>query len=78
MQRIVTNLTAFIERAMRGEDRVLLPRQLETFQKIRDFLEAGYTEGHVVNPTGIGKGVVFTKFVEAALSGLDVKAIIVR
>ncbi|GEM_PF-2124803 len=77
MKLIVQNLDSYLLRAQRGEDRILMPRQLETVQKIRDFLAAGYTEGHVIKPTGIGKTVIFSKFLEAALVGSTAKALIV-
>ncbi len=77
MQTLVQNLDNFIDKVRRGDDNVLLPRQFETIQKIRDFLAAGYIDGHVIMPTGIGKTVIFSKFVEAALNGSGGKALIV-
>lgn len=77
MHPVVANLDLYLERAQAGADRVLIPRQLETVHKIRDFISAGHKEGHVVLPTGIGKTVIFSKFTEAALLGLPGKALIV-
>jgi superfamily II DNA or RNA helicase/DNA-directed RNA polymerase specialized sigma24 family protein len=77
MNAIVSNLISFLERVSRGEDTVLAPRQVETVEKIKDFLVAGYTEGLVKKPTGIGKTVIFTKFLEAVLNGTDLRALVV-
>lgn len=43
----------------------LRERQIETLQKISDWLEAGGTKGHIVMPTGCGKTVIFLALVEA-------------
>lgn len=75
--QIIDNLDAYLRRCAAGQDNVLKPRQLETICKIRDFLAAGFVSGHVVKPTGIGKTVIFTKLLEAALAGLPMKAYVV-
>jgi superfamily II DNA or RNA helicase/DNA-directed RNA polymerase specialized sigma24 family protein len=77
MELIVKNLTSYLLRAQQGEDTILAPRQLETVEKIRDFIAAGHTAGLVVKPTGIGKTVIFAKFVEAALANSKARALIV-
>jgi superfamily II DNA or RNA helicase len=76
-QQMIDNLDAFLRRCAAGQDKILKPRQVETICKIRDFLSAGFICGHVVKPTGIGKTVIFTKLLEAALAGLPVKAYVV-
>ncbi len=74
---LIRRLDLYISKAVEGKDTTLIPRQLETIRKIRDFLALGNKDGHVVNPTGIGKTVVFSKFLEAVLAGTDLRALIV-
>lgn len=77
LETVVTHLDSFLARAHSGEDSVLLPRQLVTIQKITDFLRAGYREGHITLPTGVGKTVIFTKFLENALRVPQSKGLVV-
>lgn len=51
----------------------LKEEQMTIFKTMRDFLEQGGTEGYVKVPTGVGKTVLFSKFIEAT----DLKTLIV-
>ncbi len=75
--KILNNLDAYLFSAEDGRDKTLIPRQLETFEKIVTFLEHGYREGHVTLPTGIGKTVIFAKFLEAVTKNTQVRALVV-
>lgn len=56
-----------------GESRTLLDQQMTVFGNLRDFLEEGGLEGYIKLPTGTGKTVLFTEFIEAT----DLRALIV-
>src|SRR3989338_1507111 len=43
----------------------LKARQMTAFEDLRDTLRRGQAEGYVAIPTGVGKTVIFTEFVEA-------------
>lgn len=47
------------------EPRTLRERQAKVFEDLRTFLEEGGTEGYVKLPTGAGKTVIFSEFVES-------------
>lgn len=44
----------------------LRPKQIEVFKELRRQLEQGHMAGYIKLPTGTGKTVLFTEFVEAA------------
>ncbi|MDO8593911.1 MAG: DEAD/DEAH box helicase family protein [bacterium] len=76
--KILSNLQEYLFNAEGPEgDKTLLPRQLETLGKISTFLERGYTEGNVKMPTGIGKTVIFSKFIEAATKSNAARVLVV-
>jgi superfamily II DNA or RNA helicase len=60
-------LDAYIEshKDPEGDVDTLRDQQFDVFQDIRQFLEAGETDGYVKLPTGFGKTVLFTELVEA-------------
>lgn len=67
-------LDSYIETQLNDENsRVLLDRQVTAFEDLRAFLESGGREGFIKLPTGSGKTVLFTEFVEAT----DLKTLIV-
>lgn len=68
----LNNLGEYIQRHHEG-DATLRGKQATVFEDLHDFLEEGGTEGYVVLPTGVGKTVLFTEFIEA----LDVRSMIV-
>lgn len=59
--------------SQREDDRTLFAPQMNAFEALRAFLEEGRTKGYIKLPTGSGKTVVFTEFVEAT----DLKTLIV-
>ncbi len=75
--KILDNLEKYIFTAEDGGDKTLLPRQLETVTCIAGFLEKGYTEGNVTLPTGIGKTVIFSKFIEAVIKNNTARVLVV-
>src|SRR3989344_6347578 len=75
--KLLNNLEEYLIRAEQGQDLTLIPRQLETFRKIHHFLEQGNTEGHVTLPTGIGKTIIFTKFIEAATRENSLRGLVI-
>lgn len=54
----------------------LFPRQIESLQKIRDFLSEGRSLGYLKLPTGVGKTVIFAKLIEAFTKENDKKAVV--
>lgn len=77
MLKLLNNLGNYLLVAEKEGEKILLPRQLETFQKIYEFLEKGNTEGHVVLPTGIGKSVIFSRLLESATRDNPMKFLVV-
>lgn len=75
--KLLNNLEDYIIEAENGIDNTLIPRQLETFKKIHSFLEQGNTEGHVTLPTGVGKTVIFSKFMQAATRNNPMRGLVV-
>lgn len=66
IQNAVRSLDRYIIRHReRVGDRTLRGRQLTVFEDMRDLLQNGDTEGYVKLPTGVGKTVLFTEFIEA-------------
>ncbi|MBI2028502.1 MAG: DEAD/DEAH box helicase family protein [Candidatus Levybacteria bacterium] len=55
------------------DERTLFDPQMNAFEALRKSIEEGVTEGYIRLPTGSGKTVVFTEFVEAT----DLKTLIV-
>lgn len=71
---ILNNLDKYIENhRTNGEERTLRERQLTVFEDMRDFLEEGGKDGYIKLPTGSGKTVIFSEFIEA----IGVKTLIV-
>lgn len=63
---IVANLDSYIDRHRAGLDKKpLRGRQLTVFEAMRNFLKDRQTEGYVKLPSGVGKTVLFTKFIDA-------------
>ena len=77
MIKMLDNLQDQLLRAEAGVDKTLLPRQNMTLDRIVGFLEKGNTEGHVAQPTGIGKTVIFSKLLESATKGTGIRALVV-
>jgi superfamily II DNA or RNA helicase len=67
--RVITALNAldrFIQKHQSGEiPKTLYDRQMTVFEDLWSFLEQGGMEGYIKLPTGTGKTVLFTKFIEA-------------
>lgn len=65
--KALNNLKSYLEAHRKGgtEKLALKERQIETLQKVSDWLEAGGEKGYVVMPTGVGKTVIFLSLVEA-------------
>lgn len=66
-------LDTYITNHHEGEEVTLRERQVTVFEDLRNFVEAGGREGYIKLPTGVGKTVLFTEFVEA----LSLRALIV-
>jgi hypothetical protein len=47
-----------------GSERTLYDMQMDVFEKLRDFLEQGNTEGYFKLPTSFGKTVLFTELLQ--------------
>ena len=64
---LLNSLDYYIQahRVSSEEERTLYDRQFSVFEELRNFLEEGNTEGYIKLPTGTGKTVLFTEFVEA-------------
>lgn len=63
---IVASLDLYIDRHRAGLDtRPFRGRQVTVFEAMRNFLRDGGTEGYVKLPSGVGKTVLFTKFIDA-------------
>ncbi len=56
-----------------GGEKTLRGRQINVFEDLKQFLENGKKKGYVKLPTGVGKTVLFTEFIEA----LNLKTLIV-
>lgn len=69
----LNSLDTYISDHKYGREVTLREQQLTVFEDLRNFVEAGGKEGYVKLPTGVGKTVLFTEFVEA----LDLKSLIV-
>ena len=71
---VLNNLDKYIENhKTNGEEVTLRERQFTVFEDMRDFLEEGGKEGYIKLPTGAGKTVIFSEFIEA----IGVKTLIV-
>jgi RNA polymerase sigma factor (sigma-70 family) len=71
------NLSEYVLQAEERVDKTLIPRQVETVNRILGFLERGNTEGHVTLPTGVGKTVIFSKFLQAMTKESGARALVV-
>jgi len=70
----LNSLDQYIKNHEEGNgESVLRERQLTVFGDLRKFLEQGGKDGYLKLPTGFGKTVLFTEFIEA----LDLKTLIV-
>ncbi|OGY87432.1 MAG: hypothetical protein A2233_00765 [Candidatus Kerfeldbacteria bacterium RIFOXYA2_FULL_38_24] len=64
--KALNSLDQYISNHHKGnEKRTLREKQLTVFEDLRNYLEAGGSEGYVKLPTGFGKTVLFTEFLEA-------------
>lgn len=64
--KALNNLDDYIRKdKSHGELATLRGTQINVFQDLRDFLEDGGTEGYIKLPTGTGKTVIFSEFIEA-------------
>lgn len=54
-----------IEHHKESSEKTLRDKQLTVFEDLRNFLEKSETEGYIKLPTGTGKTVIFSEFVEA-------------
>lgn len=63
--RMLNNLDAYIENHKSNGARTLREKQLVVFEEMRNLLERGGSQGYVKLPTGVGKTVLFTEFLEA-------------
>lgn len=75
--RKLNNLQDYVKETCEGKEKVLVPRQIETIEKISRFLEKGLTEGHVSLPTGIGKTVIFSRLLEVLSRNNRIKALVI-
>lgn len=72
--QVLNALDHYIENHHLDESgQTLRERQINVFEDLRNFIEEGGKEGYIKLPTGAGKTVLFTEFVEAT----DVKTLIV-
>ena len=62
----LNNLDKYIEthKADKNE-RTLRPKQFSVFEDLRNFIEEGGKDGYIKLPTGSGKTVIFSEFIEA-------------
>lgn len=68
--KVLNNLDKYIEDHKDKEHgRTLRDRQFNAFEDLRDFLEKGGMDGYIKFPTGVGKTILFTEFVEAIGEG---------
>ncbi|MDD5068477.1 MAG: DEAD/DEAH box helicase [Candidatus Pacebacteria bacterium] len=63
--RALNNLDRYIESQKTEIGRTLREKQVGVFEDMRDFVEEGGQAGYVKLPTGFGKTVIFSQFVEA-------------
>lgn len=62
----LNNLDKYIETHKAGKnEKTLRPRQFNVFEDLGKFIEEGGKEGYVKLPTGSGKTVIFSEFIEA-------------
>jgi superfamily II DNA or RNA helicase len=61
----LNHLDEYIARHQSGIDKTLRPQQMEVFKKLRESIERGDRSGYIKLPTGSGKTVIFSEFVEA-------------
>ena len=62
----LNNLDKYIETHKSDKnERTLRPRQFTVFEDLRKFTEEGGKEGYIKLPTGSGKTVIFSEFIEA-------------
>ncbi len=69
----LNSLDEYIAKYAEGEEDTLYEEQLTVFEDLRKFLETGKKDGYIKLPTGTGKTVLFSEFVEA----LGLKTLIV-
>ncbi len=62
---VLNNLDSYIENHHINDDKTLRERQITVFEDMRDFLEEGGKDGYIKLPTGAGKTVIFSEFIEA-------------
>src|SRR5258708_9295277 len=65
----LNSLDRYIQDHYQGEEQTLRPRQINAFEDLRNFLEQGGNDGYIKLPTGVGKTVLFTEFIEAVNMG---------
>ena len=63
--RVLNNLDRYIKNHWTNGEKTLRDRQINVFEDMRDFLEKGGKDGYIKLPTGAGKTVVFSEFIEA-------------
>lgn len=64
--RALNNLDRYLDTHAKDEKaRTLRHRQVKVFSDLRNYLEEGGTEGYIKLPTGTGKTVIFSEFIEA-------------
>jgi superfamily II DNA or RNA helicase len=61
----LNSLDSYIQEHYKGQEQTLRSRQINVFEDLRDFTEEGGNEGYIKLPTGVGKTVLFTEFIEA-------------
>lgn len=61
----LNSLDTYIQNHHEGSDVTLREKQITVFEDLRNFVEEGGTEGYIKLPTGVGKTVLFTEFIEA-------------
>jgi len=62
---VLNNLDQYIENHWTNGEKTLRERQITVFEDMRDFLEEGGRGGYIKLPTGAGKTVIFSEFIEA-------------
>jgi superfamily II DNA or RNA helicase len=64
---VLNSVDRYISEHLEAEtkDQTLRGKQLTVFEDLRNFLEKGQTEGYIKLPTGTGKTVIFSEFIES-------------
>ena len=61
----LNGLDRYIQNHHEGVETTLREKQIDVFEDLRNFIEAGGKEGYIKLPTGVGKTVLFVELIEA-------------